>query len=110
LSASCGKRQADSEIQPDEVLRPNLDVVPKQHIGSLEMFTNSRLMEMVFDQKRRRPMTPDEMVRFYAGSVERPEKRMSRIGQWASRLGCLMISAGQRLQRPAIARELAPCA
>ncbi len=74
------------------------------------MFTNSRLMEMELDQKRRRPMTPDEMARFYSGFVERPETRMSCIGQWASRLRCLMISAGQRLLRPAIAGELSPCA
>ncbi len=74
------------------------------------MLTDSRLIEMVTDEKRRRPMTSDEMARFYSGLVTRSETRMSRIGQLASRLRCLMISAIQGLRRPAIAGELSPCA
>ncbi len=40
----------------------------------------SRLEELRLDEKRRRPMTPDQMMHFYGRVAERPQRRMSRLG------------------------------
>jgi hypothetical protein len=43
------------------------------------MELDSRLEEIRQEQKRRRPMTPAEMVRFYRGTENQPPSRASRF-------------------------------
>jgi hypothetical protein len=43
------------------------------------MELDGRLEEIRLEQKRRRPMTPAEMVRFYRGTEEQPPSRTSRF-------------------------------
>lgn len=40
----------------------------------------SRVFEMTLGNQSRRPMTPDEMMRFYVGNANRSQSRSSRLG------------------------------
>lgn len=60
---------------------------------------DSRLEEMLLDEKRRRPMTPAQMVRFYGGIQEQQLRKKSRF--WAN-LGQALMSVGRwfRIKQP----------
>jgi hypothetical protein len=60
---------------------------------------DSRLEEIRLDEKRRRPMTPAQMVRFYGGIQEqRPHKK----GRFLANLSQALMSVGRsfRIKQP----------
>lgn len=54
----------------------------------------SRVSEMMMQDQNRRPMTPDEMYRFYMGSWAQRPSRMSRLGTGVAKAAQAL---GQRL-------------
>lgn len=40
----------------------------------------NQLFEMTMENRSRRPMTPEEMIRFYAGMGMQRQSRISRLG------------------------------
>lgn len=59
------------------------------------MELDSRLEEIRLEEKRRRPMTPAEMVRFYWGTEDHPPSRTGRF--WATLIKTL-TTLSQRLK------------
>lgn len=68
---------------------------------------DSRLEEMCLEEKRRRPMTPAEMVRFYGGVKGQPSHKkgyflvnlgqtLMALGGWFKRGGAETTALGER--------------